>query len=76
MNFFRALGGTFIATGFGALVLTGAPLMRGVAAPALARAQAEANFGLLFGAAALCLVIALGFMLMAEERPLRGSAAS
>ena len=72
MNFFRALGGTFIATGFGALVLTGSPLMRAAAAPALERAQAEARFGLLFGAATLCLVLALGFMLMAEERPLRG----
>lgn len=73
MNFFRALGGTFIVTGFGAMVLAGAPPVRGLAANAvLDRAQALGNFSLMFAATALCLVIALGFVLCAEERPLRG----
>src|SRR5262249_58263181 len=38
MNFFRALGSTFIVSAFGAIVLAGAPLMRRIsAAPAPAR---------------------------------------
>src|SRR5262249_8876462 len=32
MNFFRALGSTFIVAGFGAIVLAGAPAIRGVSA--------------------------------------------
>src|SRR5262249_9406911 len=32
MNFFRALGSTFIVTGFGAIVLAGAPSIRGASA--------------------------------------------
>ena len=76
MNFFRALGGTFIVTGFGALVLAGAPLARGTSSSGLLEAtHAAASFGLVFGASAFCLAIALGCVLIAEERPLRGSTA-
>ncbi len=73
MNFFRALGGTIIVTGFGAMVLAGAPSVRGMAAaPLLERARVAEGFGLVFGATALCLVIAFVCVLLAQERPLRG----
>jgi MFS family permease len=73
MNFFRALGGTFIVTGFGAIVLAGAPLVRGMAAgSALSAAGAGASFRYVFAAAAACLALALICVLRAEERPLRG----
>lgn len=76
MNFFRALGSTFIVTGFGAIVLAGAPLMRGVSAGSLlTSAQAGASFRWVFAAAALCLAIAWLCVLAAEERPLRGMSA-
>src|SRR5262245_12067731 len=35
MNFFRALGTTFLVSGFGAIVLAGAPVVRGVSAGAV-----------------------------------------
>jgi len=74
MNFFRALGSTFILAGFGAIVLAGAPVMRGVSASAaLAAADAGHAFRWVFAAAILCLLVALACMLALEERPLRGS---
>jgi MFS family permease len=74
MNFFRALGSTFIVTGFGAIVLAGAPSVRGISASAvLAGTDAAEAFRWVFAAAILCLVIALACVLALEERPLRGS---
>jgi MFS family permease len=75
MNFFRSLGSTFIVTGFGAIVLAGAPAMRGLSASAaLAGTDAAVGFRWVFAAAALCLAIALACVIALEERPLRGSA--
>jgi hypothetical protein len=74
MNFFRALGSTFIVAGFGAIVLAGAPAIRGVAAGAvLTGTDAAEAFRWVFAAAMLCLTIALVCILALEERPLRGS---
>jgi MFS family permease len=74
MNFFRALGSTFIVAGFGAIVLAGAPVSRGMSAGAvLAGTDAAEAFRWVFAAGILCLVIALGCILALEERPLRGS---
>jgi len=74
MNFFRALGSTFIVAGFGAIVLAGAPVMRGVSASAaLAATDAGHAFRWVFAAAILCLLIALACIFALEERPLRGS---
>ena len=72
MNFFRALGSTFIVTGFGAIVLAGAPV-RGASAEALSGVDPTA-FGYVFAAAFLCLAIAAGCILALAERPLRGAA--
>src|SRR6478736_4893078 len=77
MNFFRALGSTFIVAGFGAIVLAGAPVIRGVSAGAvLTGVDAAEAFRWVFAAAALCLTIALACILALEERPLRGSSQS
>jgi MFS family permease len=74
MNFFRALGATFIVTGFGAILLAGAPMTRGLSAGAvLAGAHAAASFRWVFAAAFMCLATALACILMSEERPLRGA---
>ena len=74
MNFFRALGSTFIVTGFGAMVLAGAPMSRGVSAGAvLAGTDAADAFRWVFTAAILCLAVALACILTLKERPLRGS---
>jgi MFS family permease len=61
MNFFRALGSTIVVTGFGALVLAGAPV-RGASAEALASVNAAA-FGYVFAAAMLCFAIAAACIL-------------
>ena len=75
MNFFRSLGSTFIVTGFGAIVLAGAPAIRGLSASAaLAGTDAVEGFRWIFAAAALCLAIALACVMVVEERPLRGPA--
>jgi MFS family permease len=74
MNFFRALGATFIVAAFGAIVLAGAPMARGLPA---ARASAHANpdaFGFVFAVAILALAIAFVAILALEERPWRGAA--
>jgi len=74
MNFFRALGSTFIVTGFGAIVLAGAPSIRGASAGAvLAGTDAAEAFRWVFAATILCLVTALACILVLKERPLRGS---
>jgi MFS family permease len=77
MNFFRALGSTFIVSGFGAIVLAGAPVIRGSSAGAvLAGTDAAEAFRWVFAAAFLCLAVALACILALEERVLRGSARS
>jgi hypothetical protein len=77
MNFFRALGSTFIVTAFGAIVLAGTPVVRGVSAGAiLAGTDAAEAFRWVFATAILCLAVALVSVLTLEERPLRGSARS
>jgi MFS family permease len=75
MNFFRALGSTFLVAVFGAIVLAGAPAIRGASVEMFAAGAAEA-FGLVFAAAILCLVLALLSVILLEERPLRGSDAA
>src|SRR5262252_1152973 len=75
MNFFRALGSTFIVSAFGAIVLAGAPVMRGMSAGAvLAGTDAAEAFRWVFAAALFCLAVALSCILALEERALRGSA--
>jgi EmrB/QacA subfamily drug resistance transporter len=75
MNFFRALGSTFIVSCFGAIVLAGAPVVRGLSAGAvLAGVDAAEAFRWVFAAAIACLVVALASILALKERPLRGSA--
>jgi MFS family permease len=73
MNFFRALGSAFIVAVFGAIVLAGAPVMRGMPGGAMLPAGQTADaFGLVFAAAILCLAIAFVATLALDERPLRG----
>jgi MFS family permease len=72
MNFFRALGSTFIVTGFGAIVLAGAPAIRGMSAGAVLAATDAEAFRFVFAAAISCLLVALACILALEERPLRG----
>ncbi len=74
MNFFRSLGGTFTVTAFGAIVLAGAPSVRGGAAgAALAGAEAALSFRWAFIAAIVCLAIAAASIAAHSERPLRGA---
>jgi MFS family permease len=73
MNFFRALGATFLVALFGAIVLAGSPLIRGMSAETAVAAIDPNGFRYVFAAAALCLVIALACVLALQERPLRGS---
>jgi hypothetical protein len=74
MNFFRALGSTFIVSTFGAIVLAGAPVTRGMSAGAvLAGTDAAEAFRWVFAAAILCLMVALSCILALKEQVLRGS---
>src|SRR6266700_3656020 len=74
MNFFRALGSTFIVSAFGAIVLAGAPVMRGMpAGSVLAGTDAAEAPRWGFVAGILCLAVALSCILALEERALRGS---
>jgi MFS family permease len=74
MNFFRALGATFIVALFGAIVLAGASMIRGMSIGSMLAAGAETgSFRLVFAVAVLCLVIAFASILALEERPLRGA---
>jgi MFS family permease len=72
MNFFRALGSTFIVTGFGAIVLAGAPGIRGVSLGTLLTETNAEAFRLVFVATISCLLIALACIVALEEQPLRG----
>jgi MFS family permease len=72
MNFFRALGSTFMVAGFGAIVLAGAPAVRGMPVDTVLTGAADA-FRWVFVAAIACLLIALACMLALRERPLRGA---
>jgi MFS family permease len=77
MNFFRALGATFIVALFGAIVLAGAPVIGGTSVGTLLAApDAAQTFRLVFAVAILCLTIALASILALEERPLRGANAA
>ena len=76
LNFFRALGATFIVAMFGALVLAGAPMVRGMAAGTLPAADAGEAFRFVFAAAIGCLAAAIASILTLEERPLRGASAA
>jgi EmrB/QacA subfamily drug resistance transporter len=79
LNFFRQLGGAILVAAFGAILLgsLSAAGSGGRAADILARAGGAEGGGLAFAfhwvflAAALCLAVALGFLLLMEERPLR-----
>jgi MFS family permease len=74
MNFFRALGSAFIVSGFAAIVLAGAPMVRGISVGmVLTGADAAESFRWVFAAAIACLMVALASILALEERPLRGS---
>jgi len=71
MNFFRALGSAFIVAGFGAIVLAGAPTVRGPGPGAVLAGTDAAAFRWVFAVTIVCFVIALGCMLALQERPLR-----
>jgi MFS family permease len=74
MNFFRALGSTFIVTVFGAIVLAGAPSIRGAAASAaLVGTDAAQAFRWVFAGAILCVGVAFACILALQEQPLRGA---
>jgi MFS family permease len=74
MNFFRALGATFLVALFGAIMLAGAPMVRGMPVnPTYATGDMGASFALVFAAAIACLVVAIASILALEERPLRGA---
>jgi len=74
MNFFRALGSAFIVAVFGAIVLAGTPVIRGMPGSAMLPAGRAADaFGLVFAAALLCLAVAFAATLALDERPLRGA---
>jgi MFS family permease len=72
MNFFRALGATFIVTGFGAIVLAGAPGIRGMPTGTLLAGTEVEAFRFVFAAAISCFLIALACIVALQERPLRG----
>jgi MFS family permease len=76
MNFFRALGSAFIVTGFGAIVLAGAPAIRGAAGAAQLTGTDATTFRWVFGVTILCFVIALVCILALREQPLRGPRSS
>jgi MFS family permease len=79
MNFFRSLGGALIVAAFGAIVLGGLPpgAAEHVTLETLSSALASAGldiaevFRFVFAAAALGLLVTLGWLAAMEERPLR-----
>jgi MFS family permease len=74
MNFFRALGATFIVSIYSAFVFAGGPLIRGApSGAALADPNAAEAFRLVFSATILCLSVALVSIIVFKERPLRGA---
>jgi EmrB/QacA subfamily drug resistance transporter len=82
MNFFRQVGGAILVAAFGAIVLGGAGAGRpGLTLETLAGAGRDGvalagTFRWVFLAAAAGLAAALLFLLMTEERPLRGGVAT
>jgi MFS family permease len=82
MNFFRQVGGAILVAAFGAIVLGGAGAGRpGLTLETLAGAGRDGvalagTFRWVFLAAAAGLAAALLFLLMMEERPLRGGVAT
>ncbi|MGO4706432.1 MDR family MFS transporter [Microvirga sp. 2MCAF38] len=79
-NFFRSLGGALIVALFGAIVLGGTGLGDVANFENMASAAAKSGidlagvFQMVFAAAAIGFAIALTFIALMEERPLRGSA--
>jgi MFS family permease len=73
MNFFRALGTTFIVAAFGAIVLAGAPVMRGMTVDAALAGDIASSFRLIFASCIICIAVAFVCVLALEERPLRGN---
>ena len=77
LNFFRQLGGAILVAAFGAILLAGVGAAGSGGRAAAILAHADAGGGLarafrwVFLAAALSLAVALGFLLLMEERPLR-----
>jgi EmrB/QacA subfamily drug resistance transporter len=76
MNFFRSLGGAIMVAAFGAILSGGgvaADVERGTSSASALPADAAADpFGWVFMAAAASLAIGLAFLILMEERPLRG----
>lgn len=74
MNFFRSLGGALIVAVFGTIVLGAAAGGTGADVESLLRgadpALLAATFRHVFMAACLCLLLALVFLVLLEERPL------
>jgi EmrB/QacA subfamily drug resistance transporter len=79
-NFFRSLGGAFIVAIFGAIVLSGSGMSGAASFESLGGAAAGSGadlagiFRYVFLAALVGFGLALAFLLLMEERPLRGSA--
>ena len=80
MNFFRSLGGSLLVAAFGAILLAGG-IVGGLHGPAAGVESAPhspaavAAFRTMFEATAAALAVALLFLVVMEERPLRGRAA-
>jgi EmrB/QacA subfamily drug resistance transporter len=79
MNFFRSLGGALMVSVFGAIVLGGGESAHaGLTLEALATEVGRSGgdlagvFRWVFFAAACCLSVGLGCLILMEERPLRG----
>ncbi|WP_112662446.1 MDR family MFS transporter [Microvirga flavescens] len=79
-NFFRSLGGAFIVALFGTIVLSGTGLGGAMSFENLAAAAAKSGvdlggvFQMVFIATGIGFAVALAFIALMEERPLRGSA--
>ena len=72
MNFFRQLGGALIVTAFAAILFSAPAGIEGVANANLHDMVTPDRFRLMFFAAGLGFFLAFCFLLMMEERPLRG----
>jgi predicted MFS family arabinose efflux permease len=76
MNFFRSLGGALVVAGFGAILLGGGlePGPHGPGAHAgTDRAALIQAFSHIYLAAAICIALALFWLMLMKELPLRGS---
>jgi EmrB/QacA subfamily drug resistance transporter len=76
MNFFRQLGGALIVTAFAALLFSSPVTLEGGSAAPLHDMVTPERFRLLFFAAGGGFFLAFCFLLMMEERPLRGRSPS